>query len=711
MNFLKLLTAFKFVNADIKLYDRFFEVVTNKIKLKDYDEFYPFKRYFKVYMHNIKGSTFLKCVFEINYKNRSVDDITVEIEENLRSIIGLTYDNSIILLYDSLDLKFYEFFKSVIENITKINEQRRKAKKAWEIYFSSISEKASHINQMINYIKPPFYDIDSEFIFPASTIDCVLREYDNKRIIRFRIDVHNYCFFFELNAEEFYPLIKINFINKENLEEVLLNSLIVLSMGFEYEKVKKPLPENVIICESTKIVMKTFACKIEIRYEYIIFKENNKEYKYIIRKDKNCNDEKKIINKECFDEFRKILENISLLKTWTRKKIRFIVNRILYNTGSAMNLIFAHLLFFADVINERNLNKIIGTETLNVNDMKTLIDYITFYLEMTIIYFNCPIIYLVEICILIEAETYLNENHLLEDKIFKFLKTLGMHIISLKGDESYTLISNSKGINSESLIQAILNIKIDELLILKEDVLEFFCKVTSLFSKIENVTCIYYIKNDNVDRSIVIESIEVNSAEVIRNNEILKNMLLKNIFEDEIYERERIRKEIETETIINILLKTTLKDKISKLLAEVSNKEIKNIFYDDVRIDFEEKQLYAGINIIEDIFQTHLTNSLIKKDTINEYKIREKSRFCQELKLNIKENVKRCAKKEFHIVLAQAFTSEFQDNEIIKEKYFVVIKNIITFLEKKDILQFINESLGVRLIEEIVYFLSNTNNC
>ncbi|WUR04532.1 uncharacterized protein VNE69_09087 [Vairimorpha necatrix] len=142
MNILKLIgyTLFVQANGQLKQYTRIFfsfneryEIIccsiTNKIP--------------SVNSKNIER-------FYIQLKNRLLNEIIKEIENNFNEYLLSIQHEYIILVYYQLQLERFFIYKEVIESFKNINCERKTNKKGNEVYFENICENKCYLNEKLD---------------------------------------------------------------------------------------------------------------------------------------------------------------------------------------------------------------------------------------------------------------------------------------------------------------------------------------------------------------------------------------------------------------------------------------------------------------------------------------------------------------------------------------------------------------------------------
>ncbi|WUR03080.1 putative ribosome hibernation promotion factor [Vairimorpha necatrix] len=672
-----------------KIKDKLLEVIENK----DYISTDPTLNYNFVHIFNYKHEE-KKCMIKvrlsiwnkdeytyhdlhIDCKNKLINDIIDEIEDICIFLLNYPSNNPIILSYEeselntliNLDNSFT--IKNVIDYIKQRNDLR---KDGYEIYYENICMINSMLEKVIHR-----YEIFNLTLFkPESSIDVILKYVTLlEHTIRFYLKIDNKHVLFEFCIEDLFDLAAIKIKSKNYVDILILKKIIELSKlscdNFNSFYIKEYTLPITCTANSIEILGEGHALNLEIYSDKIIFKEDDKKYVYYVRNKASYN----CIERECQLELIEILKvfdamnnskNIkgvilifNLLKD--NNKILFLIEKIINQKGSGLNILFKFLFFINDSICKDLLNFMPTTDGLCESHYVDLSKF--FYEHLSAI--PGPKLYLIQICILIETERYINENDVSEDIIFRTFKD----IISLLKIENNNQI----------------------------------CGITSLFVGLdENI----HLKHDSglLTENCIIEDLKLDKNEIRINNEIIRSKLLINNKEDKKHENIRNIKKKEMEIAIKILEDCLTTKDLPEILesALYTNMEC---FFNDVAISSFEKEL---IDKSKDVIDKIFNNSLLLKNTNEEIRryllVRTKKEYNTSIKCYIKENIKKNKTKYLHEVLIKLLENEFED---VTNKKTICEKNynhIRSTLQEKCIIRIFNEE-SEKLHDDLIKILKN----
>ncbi|WUR02788.1 uncharacterized protein VNE69_03009 [Vairimorpha necatrix] len=603
------------VQTNKKAYHKIRNNLIEKIKKKEYLIYNSNKTYARIDLYlsefdkaivceiegGITSRSYLKNVFfNVTYENKTINQIVSEIEENIMNIPNIINDeysihDANILVYNSLDVKRYPIMKKIIENMKHKNCERRENKIIDEIFFEIICDKDCLLYKMIyNRTGPSLSNKKILSCNPEAEYSTNYNE--NTYYIRLRIDVLNYCYFFELNTkdldvENLYSFDDINIKFKSIFDREILRQLLILYNSCENNLLNSVIESIPLKCTPISVVNISSYFKIRIKYEKIIFEDENIAFYYSKKKFKHLNN-KTYINEESYTEIKEIIESILVIKKLDQgravdffyrilkfnKKLEFLIMNILNKPGTGLYLIFIHLLFFLKIMNEDDLKIIIeqkDNELKKIMIAKNLLKKLSDDIDRSF--------YLVKVCLLIETERYINYNVELEP-IFKTFKVIGelieskkmlqKHIIMptkcsncekegkcncaeqpieilkdkfrsfmsnkykiFKNDEEtikYRIYIKKGSINWLRIFDEMKNIHIGNILKYKKKVMKKIYKLSSLFTGIDTTDVYKY----DIKKEELIQNLGFYENEVEENNKKIGILLLTNTIEDEKFEDE-----------------------------------------------------------------------------------------------------------------------------------------------------------------------------
>ncbi|WUR03192.1 uncharacterized protein VNE69_04021 [Vairimorpha necatrix] len=579
MKLLKIFFAIFFVRSNQIYYRRIKDNLFNAFKKDDYTVYDSNKDYIRVFLrvhdYNKEINCTLKDIsidgkkqhtenFSFKYEGKSINDNIKILEENIIKIINSSYDKNIVLVYSLYDCTYSSFAKQIIEKI-KENNKSRSEKNTDKIFYKNISFLGCHLNKILDEIENFNKYNKYKLRIPDIPISFYYGGYTNIYYIRFCIEKNNICYLFEFNLNEIdnkdvNSLVNIAIEDEFKGKKEILMRLFELYNFAEAEYIQRHSAEKLCNITSNKIELVYSGYNlIEIQTDLVKFKAYSKKVKVLYALNNSTTDAN-LMGKNLFTELKKTIYKIYLMKNTDEysyvefvfrllhqyNKPDFLIMRILNNEDSAMGFIFNWILLFLNIIEFRDLDiktgKLIISEKLK-DEKKRKITKILLSKLLMITSKEC---YLVKICLLIEAENYINENDVSNDYLFKSLKEI-YNLIVPENNKNNKSKKNSRGINMVNIVKELENGYIDIIREYKKKILYQICKILSLFTRLDRPTC-------------AIEKYEC-KCEFVK-EEIIKNMGL-----DE--------KEVEknTENIINLLSKKTAKEE--KLLTERNKKEKK----------------------------------------------------------------------------------------------------------------------------------------
>ncbi|WUR03168.1 uncharacterized protein VNE69_03377 [Vairimorpha necatrix] len=406
------------------------------------------------------------------------------------------------------------------------------------------------------------------------------------------------------------------------------------------------------------------------------------------------------------------------------KKVEYFIHRILCKQGTAVNIIFSHLLLDHKIIEKKKVNEIIETEIERQQIIKKILKKLSnsLYLSST---------YLIKICLFLEVEEYLNENQSKNEPIFRTLKNIAYYIRSKKNLQEFylsesSLLNKQKNVNLTKVFQELANYHLEDLGNLKENNLRFILKIAFLFTGLENDTCDVGDYQFYVDKFSIITGLRLDRIEIEINNKMIAENISKHYNESMrkesivnlelaiIHFKKIKRAKSSNETIfyknkIKRILKKINPQVCKKIIKVALYKEIDNIYDYEIRIKFENELKNEGIKEIEYIFTSdqsmkQVANKIYEIDPniINEYMTEEKNNFFKKLMINIDENVRRYCKKNLLKHSKALFECGFMYSEAIKKENENKMVKIKTILSDTEIIEILNEEIGINLIDELI---------
>ncbi|WUR03576.1 uncharacterized protein VNE69_05165 [Vairimorpha necatrix] len=716
-------------------------IIMNKIINREYSIYIPKKPITKVTIRFIESEKMIHLDIEQNlsddskkitrnfmflYEDKSLIDITEDIEVYLGSMLKFPIEESVNLIYDSITIKNCSFFKDVIENISNINQERRENKNGWEIYYDNICDNNSYLAEVLNEIKNGIDIKGRDFSAIAARIYYILE--NNGLFVRFRMSIENVHYLFELDVKDFdmdkFQYLKNFNINLKNkFDEEIFKKLLVFYKTHDVNLLDTYSVPRQLKCTPRIIEIEYPYLKIELHSHSLSINDGSIEHLYCIKDDSKQYGSKTYIENQCFSKLQEVLENIKAIKNndsgkgvemffgllVKNKKIDFLVMRIFKPPRSALKLIFAHLLMYGKLIKSYSFHTLIGKR--QNNEKEQMIENVIYIISTISPVTRRLEFFLIKICLLIEAENFINENDVIDCPLFITLKEIGNFIDTKNNTNGATMKSKRENIRIAKIIQEVVNIQIDNIINYKIEFIKHVCKITSLFIGLSK----YKSRYDEISltKDEIIESLGLDKIEISKCSKGISKKLFENNREDKIFEKRRKIKEIRTLKITKILQKTSLKQLLNEKLMNALIKNVENIFDENVRLEFENALIKEGIKIIEYIFEKHVfkkETTYIKKifalnnneKLVNDYKRKLKQCFKKYITSNVNKNRINKAKQNLPKALIKLFNSVKSRKESC-EKYLTIIRSL---LNEKDLFEVLNGTPGIGLHNDLIKVLA-----
>ncbi|WUR03666.1 uncharacterized protein VNE69_05255 [Vairimorpha necatrix] len=664
MKIIQALLTIVFVHAYMFVYKNVKKTFTRKIYKKDFLMIHHSKSYLRVMIDfdaenniirgNIKKDMsqsenqfskdfFIKCV-EIP----DISNIALEIENHLKKTGKILKTDFIILVYNPHDYINYNFMKKLIKNIKKSNSEKNR--NPTNLHYEYILERNSDFEKILSRGKFDKNHDNKEFGNFDVPICHVRRNYMNYVI--FSIDIMNICYIFKINyneidAKSLYRSFLASKLSNNNHYKDLQRELYLLHNFINKNERNLHLQSSALKCtdSSVKFENKSFI-KFYKENGKIIFTQRGGNYVYPSKKKFY----QKFVIEEFIEEFRSILKKISdiqngqdfikvelFIKLLVKKdKIKTILNNILNKPKSAINLIFIHLLFFDRVINESELKQLRKNRSFN-EKRRTISNVLKNKLSNQKELNSQPARDMLKLCIFIEADTFLNENNLKFEPPFYKLREIGKQVLKHEPKQVECNKINlliKKKINLMRIYDKVYH-HLDDIIKLNDDFAKILSEIICLFKGNNNYT--YYINEVNYKGNLneIVKLYEFNKNDIERNNKEILNKL------EKYSNDEKIKK------IIEIIQKSSLKEKLARIIIESKNK-YQNTTIDEKEIIMSEL-LEKGNKEIEKTFidkEIKKHQTIYNEDLIKKYKNELKAEFKEKIILILNENIRKTSTEQ-----------------------------------------------------------------
>ncbi|WUR05017.1 uncharacterized protein VNE69_12002 [Vairimorpha necatrix] len=608
--------------------------------------------------------------------------------------------------------------KKIIEKLNQINDERRIKQKGAEIYYENICVRGCLLHNILEK-KHKFNSKNlSKVQNPEPTLSYRRNEDDNSYYLELCVKINKICYLFEfdmneLDNKELNTMVKINIGNMCHYDAKILKNL------FEIFNVKDlyhiEANGEIGILEITpnkieKIMPKKF--KIEIHPDFINFFDGYRKNSVYLKNESNKDDgEKKFINNIFFNEIKKILEKINfiantkdyecveffyrLLKNYN--KVEFLILRIMNKERSALKIIFNFIIKHIYIVDEDELDYTTGEIIFRSNNEEDVKNKMLKNLSYELSGNQLSECYLIKICLLFEAEEFINKKNINNEIIWESLIDINEYIQEKNNEKISRSDRNSRCINIVKIIKEVENYHIHNIIKYKNEVLKNVWKITSIFTGLVSSSFVYKDTKEDFRRKKICENFQLDENEIEEKANIIENNLQKNTDEDEEYEKKRKLKEQETKKIREMLKNSSLDNDLNIIKLNPLEEELKDIFDEEIGTYYENEQIKKGKIIIEKIFNEYIKKNEIQEESINEYKNELEDDFLQILRKNIEVRLRKQAPIELPKAFNNLFESEIKTCHVEKVKLRKIFENVKMMLDETIILELLNKTEGMKM--------------
>ncbi|WUR02697.1 uncharacterized protein VNE69_02218 [Vairimorpha necatrix] len=721
MNALNLLSSILFIKENQHVYNNIKDIIFNKIQTRDYLVFDKAKKYTMVSLFLYSAHGTIECTledisstgcakknygsFEINYADKSLEDISKTLEDNIIRKLNFPNNDFTILLYNKNQIRSNSLFKD----------------NGWEIFYDNICENDCPLYEMLIDIQ----NINIEHV----NVPCIpLYPINSKKIgniyfFRFSIEIENVCNFFEIEIDELLSFVRLNTENIRKVDQEIIKTLFYL---YQIADSNFPVATNMLnrfeVTPSKIEIKYPSNFVIEIKPDLISFFIGSIEYLYYLKLDSYQNDGRNYIEKQCFTELQIILQSISEMvyeKNYKciyflhnllidYEKVDFLILRILNNSKSALNTLFCHILLYIKIIKKHELDLITGREVNSESNIEVFCKQIMKKLSIYLNSLNVSESYLLAICLLLEVEMLINENGAGDDPLFRILLIISNIIESEKNkDQTYTYINKDK-IKITNILKEVKSIHIDEIVRFKKEIIKNISKISSLFTGLSSSKFVngnYPTKIEAYVKKDIITDLKLDEYAVERNTKNLRKKLLENTAEDYKFEKERRKGEDEIIKINKIIEKLPEMEELKKMKTQSIYSFIENLFDADMIDNLDNNFKNVGITKIDKIFNGITNTESLDINIILEYKKKFIESFFQDIKINIEDRIKKISVKELFIVFIKSFENEISTENIDNKRTEKIFKNIRTVLKEETIIKVLYANSAIELHDELMHII------
>ncbi|WUR02377.1 uncharacterized protein VNE69_01315 [Vairimorpha necatrix] len=488
----------------------FFDGINQEFKIS----FQRFTHHYNQYIGNLS----------IKRENKSFDYIINEMEAYIKTLSKDPYRYSYVFLYLEYDYIHFLSIKKLVKRLKKTNAIRRR-NEGGVIYYENICCMGNMMQKIITEIRTLQY----ESILESQSSICFYEDLLRKKFfVLMNIDVGDIRHFFEFCIDDLYykkykkKLFEIYRLSYKNYYlSKFHNDEYFIGFGISCISVSAHNGIYTLQLENETVFFNYYYKKDIFHIEEASSKDKNKRY----------------ISKNCYTDFQRMffrltntlyIEGIGLFFSLLQNhsKMKFFVERIVNKPRSAINMIFAYELYENRIILENMLYFMIGNKKDSETNRMQLTKEITEKL-IKINYGNN--LYLIGICLILEAETYIDENNLSDDDLFMILNEISNIIARKNNSESVTSIP-CKNIDLLDIFRKIIPIHNDVIDIYKEEIIMKIYKTMASFTNSRSINMYMYdlklIEKNKIKKETTIAELKLDRNVIERYFEELKEKLI-----------------------------------------------------------------------------------------------------------------------------------------------------------------------------------------
>ncbi|WUR04582.1 uncharacterized protein VNE69_09135 [Vairimorpha necatrix] len=444
-------------------------------------------------------------------ENKSFVQIIEEIEDIIITTSYDPYKYAYVFIYEKNDYEKFSDIKELVEELKKTNALRRLNREGAEINYENICCNCDLLQEIITVFRS-FRNVS--YLEPQSSI-CFYKNFQTKKeFILIIIDID----------------VKINKVcqGDETILRKLLDIYKLSDKNYHLPTFRNQKLRNEYKTSGIYIKDKDSLITIDIKNTKILFKTREKRAYFHLKKASSKNENLFYISSNCYNEFQKIFSRLSSLEFTERielffnllknhNKMIFFVERIVNKPETALNMIFVYLMYNNYIVNENTFYFMIE----NKNDK---------YLEEDIFGKD---LYLIIFCLIIEAETYIQENNFSEDKLFVTLTEIGDIINEKNNEASSATKTTKKNINLLKIFKEIVILHNNTIHKYRDEYIALVCKTAALFTGLSSISIYEYkhqlIENNKIEKQTAVTDLNLNASEIEQNvEELIKKLKEKN---------------------------------------------------------------------------------------------------------------------------------------------------------------------------------------
>ncbi|WUR03551.1 uncharacterized protein VNE69_05140 [Vairimorpha necatrix] len=765
MNSSIVITFFLFIQCWPRVYDKLNSIILNKIDKRDYSVINNERKYLKVKLNFFFNANEINAKLQIETypwdrskdlediiiicNGKSIENIVKEFEEKLLFEYKKELADSVILMYSPKYCEMDPIYKKIIEYIREENVERKKMSIRPELTYDFVVDLYCMWDRVIcqTGIDLKYFREDPK----NYTIPIVIVERKDLCHLNLSFQMKNMYYLFEINLQElneetFLDIFEFKSSDTLDIDRMISKNFHDLYKFIFLEGLNLYDQSPFITFGIKRIELFTMNFDISVINNGIRFTHDFGTYFYYSKHKTSISKHENIIGKKIFIEFKDIIQKVCFLGynyndielffrlIKNENKIEFLIKRILNSHGRPLNIIFAHLMLDQELIDENELQKIIVKDKLSEERKIQLIEIFLNNLSYREYSSNT---YTMKICLFLEAERYINENHVNNDSIFGTLKKIGKYIETKENLEREVtsnkshLCDNMKITDLAKIYQIFVKHHFEDIKKFRKHIWICILELSALFTGLDKNIYVVEFNRFITQKDTVLSIFGFSKNEVDINIESIRKKLTKNSQEDAEKEYKKYLHEIK-DILESKIEKTKSKEKLRIILDKIHmftfsealngvitdslNRKVEHLYDEEIKIELFTESKERVIRAIENIYRhdkimKELSGMLNYWDEnfLKKYKKEIIEKLCLKIKIEIKEKMRICCKQDLLHVLVGAFENIFLTEMNIKHMYEKYINQILLVLSEKEIFD-IFEEVEVNLHDVLVKIYEDQNN-